>query len=66
VIGAFTDGQLKYETKTKHDVTLAPLSKTYRLNCVECLLKTWRGLDKVKVDEIAEADCLKWWSRYAE
>ena len=65
-VGTFADGRLKYEAETKHDVTLGPLSKDYRARCVECLLKTWRGLDKIKVDEITEADCTKWHSRYAE
>jgi integrase len=64
-VGTFADGRLKYEAETKHDVTLASLSKDYRLRCVECLLKTWRGLDKIKVDEITEADCMKWRSRFA-
>jgi hypothetical protein len=46
-VGTFMDGRLKYEAETKNDHTLAPLSKTYRLRCVECLLKTWPGVDKL-------------------
>ena len=66
VCGTFAEGRLKYETETARDVTLAPLSKTYRLRCVDCLSKTWRGLDKLNVAAITEEDCLKWWSKFAE
>lgn len=64
-IGKFMDGRLRYESETKNDYTLAPPSKTYRLRCVECLLKTWPGLDKSKLDRIKEADCQEWAARYA-
>ena len=65
-VGTFADGRLKYEAETQNDHTLAPLSKTYRLRCVECLLKTWPGVDKLKASAITEPDCQKWASRYAE
>lgn len=64
-VGTFMDGRLKYEAKTKNDYTLAPLSKTYRLRCIECLLKTWPGVDRLKVGSIEEADCQQWAARYA-
>ena len=64
-VGTFADGRLKYEAETQNVYTLAPLSKTYRLRCVECLLKTWPRVDKLKVDAITEADCKKWAARYA-
>jgi integrase len=64
-VGTFKDGRLKYEAETQNDYTLAPLSKTYRLRCVECLVKTWPGVDKLKVDCIEEADCREWAARYA-
>jgi integrase len=64
-VGTFMDGRLRYEAETQNDYTLAPLSKTYRLRCVECLLKTWPGVDKLKVDSIEEADCKAWAARYA-
>jgi integrase len=65
-VGTFADGRLKYEDETGNDHTLAPLSKTYRLRCVECLVKTWPGVDKLKASAITEADCQKWAARYAE
>lgn len=65
-LGSFKDGRLQYEAETQNDHTLAPLSKTYRLRCVECLLKTWPGVDKLKVDTITQADCRAWAARYAE
>ena len=64
-VGTFLDGRLKYEAETQNDHTLAPLSKTYRQRCVECLLKTWPGVDKLKVDSIKETDCREWAARYA-
>jgi len=35
-IVSFADGRLKYVAGTQNDHTLAPLSKIYRLRCVEC------------------------------
>lgn len=64
-VGTFADGRLKYEAETRNDYTLAPLSKTYRLRCADCLVKTWPGVDKLKVDTITEADCQAWAARYA-
>jgi integrase len=64
-VGTFKDGREKYEAETQNDYTLAPLSKIYRLRCVECLLKTWPGVDKLKVESIEEADCREWAARYA-
>ena len=64
-VGTFADGRLKYEAETQADYTLAPLSKTYRLRCVQCLLKTWPGVDKLKADSITESDCQAWATRYS-
>jgi Recombinase/Resolvase, N terminal domain len=64
-VGTFKDGRLNYETETQNDYTLAPLSETYRLRCVEYLLKTWPGVDKLRVYTIKEADCQHWAARYA-
>jgi integrase len=66
VVGTFADGRLKYEQQTNSDHTLAELSKAYRLRCVASLLKTWPGLDKLKVDTIKEQDVRDWAARYAE
>ena len=66
VVGTFADGRLKYEQQTNSDHTLAELSKAYRLRCVASLLKTWPGLDKLKVDLIKEQDVRDWEARYAE
>ena len=64
-VGTFMDGRLKYEAETQNDHTLAPLSKIYRLRCVECLVKTWPGVGKLKAATITEADCREWAARYA-
>ena len=65
VVGTFADGRLKFEQQTNSDHTLAELSKVYRLRCVNCLLKSWPGLDKLKVDTIKEQEVRDWAARYA-
>ena len=65
VIGTFADGRLQFERQTDSDHTLADLSKVYRLRCVACLLKSWPGLDKLKVDMIKEQEVRDWAARYA-
>lgn len=65
-VGTFADGRLRYEAETNQDITLKPASRAYRLRLVECLLKTWPGLDTIKADTITEDDCREWASRYAD
>ena len=60
-VGTFADGRMKYESETKTDHTLAPLSKTYRLRCVDCLLKTWPGATPEQ-----KADAAKWEAEIAK
>jgi integrase len=66
VVGTFADGRLQFERQTSSDHTLAELSKVYRLRCVACILKSWPGLDNIKVDTITEQDARDWAARYAE
>ncbi len=66
VVGSFADGRLQFERQTNSDHTLAELSKVYRLRCIACILKSWPGLDQLKVDTIKEQDVRDWASRYAE
>jgi integrase len=66
VIGTFADERVKFEHETNCDHALAELSKVYRFRCVECLLRSWPGLDSMKADAITEADCREWAKRYAE
>jgi integrase len=66
VVGSFADGRLQFERQTQTDHTLAELSKVYRLRCVASILKSWPGLDALKVDKIQEQDARDWAARYAE
>ena len=66
VVGTFADGRLQFERQTNSDHTLAELSKVYRLRCVACLLKSWPGLDNLKVDTITEQATRDWAARYAQ
>ncbi|HPY31364.1 MAG TPA: site-specific integrase [Verrucomicrobiota bacterium] len=62
----FADARLRFEQalQARHD--LKPRSKVYRQGCVKALLKTWPGLDALKLASISESDCNEWAKRFRE
>lgn len=78
-VGTFADGRIKYEAETRNGYTsrkkrlirLAPLSMTYRLRCLECLVRSlveclffpnrrWKELsDQNRKDGLAQLDDMK-------
>jgi integrase len=66
IAGTFGEARADYERETKADHTLAEASCTYRLRCLDRLVKTWPGLDKLPVDKITEVDCKAWAARLAK
>ena len=46
----------------RHD--LKPRAREYRRGCVNVLLKTWPGLDDLKLARITENDCNQWATRF--
>lgn len=65
-VGTFADGRSQFERQTNSDHTLAELSRVYRLRCVTSILKSWPGLDDLKVDSIKEQQVRDWAQRYAK
>jgi integrase len=78
-VGTFGDGRIKYEAETRNGYTsrkkrlikLAPLSITYRLRCLECLVRslaeclyfpnrTWKELsEQIRKDALDRLDSMK-------
>jgi integrase len=78
-VGSFGDGRIKYEAETRNGYTsrkrrlikLAPLSITYRLRCLECLVRslveclyfpnrTWKELsEQTRKDMLGRLDSMK-------
>jgi integrase len=60
----FADARVRFEQalEARHD--MKPRSKVYRQGCVKALLKTWPGLDAIKLSRISESDCNEWAKRF--
>ncbi|MEO5804417.1 MAG: tyrosine-type recombinase/integrase [Verrucomicrobiota bacterium] len=65
IAGTFGEAAAKYQRETQSDHTLSGSSKTYRLRCIDRLLKSWPWLDALPVDKITEQDCKDWASPFA-
>jgi integrase len=63
--GTFKDARLLYLADLENDHTLAPESKRYRETRIAALLKSWPGLDDMKIVRISEAACREWARRFA-
>lgn len=59
-IGTFADARALYEVDLEADHALAPQSKLYRKNRIAALLKSWPGLDNMKLDKISLTRCREW------
>ena len=46
----------------RHDMQAR--AKEYRRGCIKVLLKTWPGLDEMRLSRITEAACQEWASRF--
>lgn len=60
----FAQARLLFEQDlaARHD--LKPRAKVYRRSCLKALLKTWPGLDDLKLTRISENDCNQWATRF--
>jgi site-specific recombinase XerC len=45
---------------------MQPRAKEYRRGCVKALLKTWPGLDGLKMNRISKEDCNDWAKRFRD
>ncbi len=59
-VGTFAEARLLYETDLANDYTLAEGSRQYRKARIAALLKSWPGLDSLKLGNISEAACRAW------
>lgn len=62
----FKDARLLYLADIENDHTLAPETKRYWNYRVAALLKSWPGLDGIKLDKITAPQCRAWGHSFAE
>jgi len=62
----FAEAQILFEKdlEARHD--LQPRAREYRRGCVKALLKTWPGLDNLKLTRISETECNEWAKRFRD
>jgi integrase len=65
-VGTFAQARLLYEADLENDYTLADGSRQYRKARIAALLKSWPGLDSMKLDKISETRCREWAKGFAE
>jgi integrase len=66
VAETFKDARLLYETDLENDYTLAEASRNYRKARIAALLKSWPGLDGMKLEKISETRCREWAKAFSE
>ena len=64
--GNFAEARLLYLADIDNDHALSPQTKRYWRFRVDALLKSWSGLDSLKLNKITEAQCKVWGKRFAE
>ncbi len=62
----FGEAEEIYRRDTDSDYTLAKESKTYRLNCLKKITKTWPQLAERKLSTITDDECNEWTKRLIE
>ena len=62
----FKDARLLYLADIENDHAFAPETKRYWNYRVAALIKSWPGLDGMKLDKITERDCRDWVKRFNE
>ena len=64
--GTFAEARLAYLADIDNNHALSPETKRYWRYRVDALLKSWPGLDALKLVKIKEADCRSWGKRFAD
>lgn len=64
--GTFAEARLLYLADIENDHALATETKRYWSYRVGALLKSWPGLDNMKLEKIKEPQCRAWGKRFAE
>ncbi len=64
-VGTFAEARLLYLADIDNDHALSPETKRYWHYRVAALLKSWPGLDKLRLDKISESQCRQWGKRFA-
>jgi integrase len=64
--GTFTEARLLYLADIDNDHALAAETKKYWNYRIEALLKSWPGLDTMKLTKITERNCRDWLKRFAD
>jgi len=66
VAETFKDARELYEKDLENDYTLAEASRNYRKARIAALLKSWPGLDNLKLEKISESRCREWAKKFSE
>jgi len=66
VAATFKDARSLYEADLANDYTLADGSRQYRKARIAALLKSWPGLESMKLEKISVTACREWAKRFAE
>ncbi|HUZ08123.1 MAG TPA: hypothetical protein VMV89_11625, partial [Candidatus Paceibacterota bacterium] len=64
--GTFADGRAKFDQATETRRDLADTSRVYRHRCVDCIVRSWSGIETRRADTITEAEMQKWAKDYAD
>jgi len=64
--GTFAEARLAYLADIDNDHALAPETKRYWRYRVDALLKSWPGLDEMKLTKITEPLCRAWGKRFSD
>jgi integrase len=64
--GTFADGCAKFDQATETRRDLADTSRVYRHRCVDCIVRSWPGIETRRADTITEAEMQKWAKDYAD
>jgi integrase len=65
-LGTFAEARLNYLADVDNDHALSPETKRYWHYRVDALLKSWPGVDKMKLEDITEKQCRDWLARFAQ
>jgi hypothetical protein len=62
----FAEARLQFEKELEARQDLQPPAEEYRRGCIKALLKTWPGLDDLKLLQISETSCNEWAMRFSD
>jgi integrase len=62
----FAEARALYEQDLENEYALSDSSKRYRRYCIQKLLKSWLGLDNLRLNSVTEAKCKDWAAKFSQ